>query len=166
MKNLSSLLLFVILLIFSCTSKSNDNHSNTKQKLRKSTTAKWIDYPKYFTEFKKEFEREAEWERSKLEILDGKYNIGVGPYSFKEPNDGVYDYFCVDIEEPLGNYTSIVIAELSIDLKYVSAKKMTSKAEEIVKFDSTTNMITFDLGNSIFTCKLKPKDRKFRYSSR
>ena len=84
----------------------------------------------------------------------------VGPYSFEEPNDGVYDYFCIDIEEPIGWHTSIVITELDIDLKYVSTDFINSKAEKIVKFDSKTNIITFDLGNSIFTCKFKPKDKK------
>ena len=133
-----------------------NNTSHKRDEVRQAPIEGWILLPDNFIEYQKESGKRANWSYSSIPILNGKYKVGVGPYKFTEPDDGVYDYYSIDIEEPKGK-TSYVISQKRFALNYVSESIISTKAKDIVSFNENTKVVTFDLGKSVFKYKLLTK---------
>ena len=108
--------------------------------------------PSHFSEFEREC-KDAHWEYSSTPILDGRYTIGVGPYKCKTSDDGKWDYYAIDVEEPYKGSCTVII-ELALPLNCISQDKLMSPAKDLVDFDPQTQIITYNLGKSVFKCKL------------
>lgn len=119
-----------------------------KRKIFMLPKGEWVTVPEDFSEYK---ERSANfWKYSCTEIPGTRLTAGVGPWILGNETQ----YFGIDIEQQRKDGSSVV-AELHVDLGYVSKDKLNSDARSIVSFDETTRIVHFDLGNALFEFQLK-----------
>lgn len=120
-----------------------------KRKVFMLPRGEWVTLPDGFSEVK---ERSAGfWKYSCIDIPGTGLTAGVGPWGSGEEQ---FKYFGIDIEQQRKDGSSIV-AELLIDLCYVSEEKLMSSARKIVSFDEVTRIVRFDLGNAVFEYQLQ-----------
>lgn len=110
----------------------------------------WIHIPENFE--KAEFKGGGSWIYSYIDLANTNLTAGVGPW--KTDATDSYKYYGIDIEYPTKN-GSHVIAELRMDIKYVSSEILTKKAHEFVQFNIEKQEVIFDLGKNIFKYKFK-----------
>lgn len=120
-----------------------------KRKIFMLPSGSWITVPEGFKELE---DRSANfWNYSCLDLPGTDLIAGVGPWTLQK---GGAQYFGIDIEQPRESGSSVV-AELLIDLSYVSEDKLNAGADRIVTFDKDNRVVRFDLGDSIFEYQLK-----------
>ena len=124
------------------------NNLFTDKKVLNLPKGNWIQKPNNFTE---QVNKNANiWKYSFIRIPNTNLTAGIGPWSGAKDN---YECFSIDIEleQKSGSKT---LTELVFDLSYVSSNLIEEQASKLVSYDQQSEVVTFDLGNSVFKYQL------------
>ncbi len=88
-----------------------------------------------------------------MDIVDGRYRVSVGLGEFTDPADGALDFFAITVLHRTKE-REVVIGYLRFPLEYVSEDRLRAPAEQVIALDHATQVVTFDLGKSVFKFQL------------